>query len=135
MLIFPGSVALGKSLGSSGKHHKEKPLAPLALEGTLWVLLSIPLAISVALYKVEWFFPGILLLIGGWNLAFATLFGMRIYWAFGASLVAAAVVLVAMDSPLFSGGHTGAAIEYALGIAIFRKVKPGATQPIPASKN
>ncbi len=56
MLIFPASVVLSKLIGRSGKHSKDNPLAPLTIEGTIWMLLAIPLAVGCALYKIEWFF-------------------------------------------------------------------------------
>jgi hypothetical protein len=124
MLIFPASVLLCKVMGRSGKHSKNNPLAPLALEGTFWMTLSIPVAIGAALYRVEWFFPAMLLVIGGRYLTFATLYGMRIYWAFGATLAIAALPLVVFEAPVFIGAYTGALIEYAYGIAIFAGFKP-----------
>ncbi|MEJ8569396.1 DUF7010 family protein [Elongatibacter sediminis] len=126
MLIFPASILLCKIIGRPGKHSKSNPLAPLAIEGTFWMMLSIPVAIAAALYKVEWFFPAMLLFIGGRYFTFATLYGMKIYWAFGATLAASAVPLVVFEAPVVSGAYTGAFIEYVYGIAIF-SAKPNAT--------
>lgn len=119
MLIFPVSVLLCKFIGISGKHSKNNPLAPLAIEGTIWMLLSMLVAIGVAFFKVEWFFPAMLLVIGGRYLTFATLYGMRIYWVFGATLALFAIPLVVLEAPVSSGAYTGALIECAFGIAIF----------------
>lgn len=127
MLIFPASVLLSKIIGRSGKHSKDNPLAPLAIQGTIWMLISIPVAIGVAFYKVEWFFPAMLLVIGGRYLTFATLYGMKIYWAFGVTLAISAWPLVAFDLPVFAGAYTGAFIEYLYGIAIFSVFKPKVT--------
>lgn len=126
MLIFPASVLLCKAIGRPGKHSKGNPLGSLAIEGTIWMTLSIFIAIGAALYKVEWFFPAMLLVIAGRYLTFATVYGMRIYWAFGATLAASAVALVVFEAPVVSGAYTGALIEYAYGIAIFA-AKPDAT--------
>ena len=123
MLIFPVSVLLCKAIGRSGKHSKDNPLGALALEGTIWMLLSIPLAIVIVYYRVEWFFPAMLLVIGGRYLTFSTLYGMKIYWAFGATLAAAAFVLVKFEAPAVAGAYIGALIEYAFGIAIFIRLK------------
>jgi hypothetical protein len=126
MLIFPASVLLCKIIGRPGKYSKGNPLAPLAIEGTIWMMLSIPVAIGTALYKVEWFFPAMLLVIAGRYLTFATLYGRKIYWAFSATLAASAVPLVVFGAPVVSGAYTGAFIEYAYGIMIFT-TKPNAT--------
>ncbi len=127
MLIFPASVLLCKALGRSGRHSKDNPLAPLAIEGTIWMVLSILVAAGIALYRVEWFFPAMLLIIGGRYLTFVTLYGIRIYWAFGATLAASAIPLVVLEAPAIFGAYTGALIEYAYAIAIFAAVKRSAT--------
>ena len=64
MFIFPLSVLLGKIIGCAGTHQKGNPLAPLAIYGTIWMVLSIPIAVGAALTRIEWFFPAMLLVIG-----------------------------------------------------------------------
>jgi len=123
MLIFPVSVVLCKIIGRSGKHCKENPLGSLALEGTVWMLFSIPLAIGAAFYRIELFFPAMLLVIGGRYLTFTTLYGMKIYWLFGATLAISSVPLVVLGAPPSAGAFTGAIIEYAYGITIFAVYK------------
>uniref|UniRef100_UPI0031398347 DUF7010 family protein n=1 Tax=Marinimicrobium sp. C2-29 TaxID=3139825 RepID=UPI0031398347 len=118
-LIFPISVLLCKALGRSGKHSKGNPLAPLAIEGTLWMLLSIPVALGAAFYKLEWFFPAMLLVIGGRYLTFNTMYGNRVFWTFGASLVATAFILVVLDAPVYVGGLAGGIIELFFTAVLF----------------
>lgn len=119
MLIFPVSVLFCKAIGSSGKHHKSNPLASLAIEATLWMLLAIPICIGAAFFKLEWFFPAMQLVIAGRYLTFSTLYGMRIYWLFGAVLACAGGSLLVVDASVFQGALVGALIEYAFGMAIF----------------
>ena len=69
-----------------------------------------------------------LLIIAGRYLTFATLYGLKIYWAFAATLTISAVPLVILEAPAVSGAFTGALIEYAYGIAIFATVKLSATK-------
>lgn len=128
MAIFPLSVLLSKAIGRSGKHSSENPLGRLAIEGTFWMILIIPVAVGVALFKIEWFFPAMLLVIAGRYLTFATLYGMRIYWAFGATLALAAFPLAILNAPVFIGALAGALIEYMYGVAIFLQVRGAATQ-------
>lgn len=124
MLIFPASVLLCKIIGRSGKCSNGNPLAPLATEGTIWMLLVIPVAVATSLYRVEWFFPAMLLVIAGRYFTFATLYGMKIYRAFGATLAVSALSLVALEAPVVAGAYVGAMIEYAYGVAIFVQFKP-----------
>lgn len=124
MFIFPASVVLCKLIGCTGKHSKDNPLAPLAMEGTIWMLLSIPIAIAAALYRVEWFFPAMIFVIAGRYLTFSTLYGMHIFWAFGATLVASGLLLIYFQAPAFVGALSGAIIEYIFGAIIFATYKP-----------
>ena len=123
MLIFPVSLLLCKAIGRSGKHAKDNPLAPLAMEGTFWMLLSIPVAVGAAFFRIEWFFPAMLLVIGGRYLTFSTLYGMRIYWVFGATLAVAGFALALLEAPTLSGAFTGAFIEYIFGTIIFLRYR------------
>ena len=119
MLIFPVSVLLSKLLGRSGRHAKDNPFAPLAIYGTIWMLLCIPIALAASRYRLEWFFPAMLLVIAGRYLTFQTLYGTRIYLFFGASLALASAVLVGLQASVQVAAYTGALIEYIFGAAIF----------------
>jgi len=122
-LIFPLSLLLCKLLGRSGKHKKENPLGLLAMEGTFWMLLSIPIAAATIFHKPEWFFPAMLLIIGGRYLTFNTIYGNRIFWLFGASLAASSVILVMLSAPVYVGGLTGGFIELIYALVIFARSK------------
>ncbi|UTF61826.1 hypothetical protein [Gilvimarinus sp. DA14] len=122
-LIFPLSVLLCKALGRSGKHQPGNPLAPLAIEGTLWMLFSIPIAIGAAFYRPEWFFPAMMFVIGGRYLTFNTLYGNRVFWLFGVVLFAAGWLLLALQAPVYAGGIAGGAIELVFALLILLKAK------------
>jgi hypothetical protein len=123
MFIFPISVALSKFMGRSGGHSKENPLSSLATAGTLWMLLAIPIAYGASLHKIEWFFPAMLLTIGGRYLTFTTLYGLRTYYWLGAALSLAGISLVVLKAPVLAGAFAGASIEYVFACLIFLKAK------------
>lgn len=85
-LIHPASVALCKVLGRTGRHEPGNPLGVLAIEGTFWLLAGIAVAYGVHVLRPEWFFPAMLLAIGGRYLTFQSLYGLRIDWYGGAAL-------------------------------------------------
>lgn len=122
-VIFPLSVLLCKAVGRSGKHAKGNPLAPLAIEGTVWMLFSIPIAIGAAFYRPEWFFPTMMFVIGGRYLTFNTLYGNRVFWFFGVVLFAAGWLLLALQAPVYAGGIAGGAIELVFALLILLKSK------------
>ena len=110
-LIHPVSTLLCKAFGHSGKHSAGNPLAPLAFATTLWMIFCLPLVYGVSVLRIEWFFPAMLLVIGGRYLTFSLLFAMRLYWFVGSALAASGYLLgKASVEPAWSG-FTGAAIE------------------------
>ena len=120
MLIHPAGVLLCKALGCSGKHAKANPLGALALENTAWLILCLPIAYAVSQFNERWFFPAMMLVIGGRYFTFRTLFGLHIYWVLGAVLALAAYLLAASKSQPHVAAFAGAAIEAAFAAAIRR---------------
>ncbi|MEO8063312.1 MAG: hypothetical protein ABI821_11255 [Pseudomonadota bacterium] len=120
MFIHPLAIGYSRLLGSSGMPAKGNPLARLALEGTVWMLLTIPLAFALSFQRVEWFYVAMLLIIGGRYLTFATLYGMRIYWACGGVLASAALALFALGAGDTFAAFTGGAIELIFAAVIYR---------------
>jgi hypothetical protein len=119
MFIFPVGVVVAKILGRPGAHSRGNPLGALALEGTVLLMLCLPLAFVISLYKLDWFFPAMLLVIGGRYFTFASLYGSRLYWALGGVLVLAAFLLVVTRMPPVVGAFAGGIIELAFAIGLF----------------
>lgn len=129
MFIHPLGVLLAKALGRPGAHARGNPLGVLALEGTVLLMLCLPLAFAISLFRVEWFFPAMLLVIGGRYLTFSTLYGMRLYWGCGAALAIAAFALPALHvSPPLSA-ISGAAIELIFAVLVFAMERGAAAAP------
>lgn len=118
MAIHPVATVLCKLFGASGKHAKGNPLGALALATVFWLIFSLPLAYVVSLYRIEWFFPAMLLVIGGRYLTFHTLFGLRVYWILGFVLAAAGYLLGRMLATPTIGAFTGSGIELAFAVFI-----------------
>ena len=116
--IHPVSVLLAKLLGRSGQHRKGNPLGQLAGATTVWLVLSCVIAYAVSLQNMLWFFPAMMFVIGGRYMTFATLFGLRIFWACGLTLVAAAYVLVRLHGAPAVSACAGGALEAGFAIAI-----------------
>lgn len=120
MAIHPAGMLICRLMGRSGQHDKTNPLGPLALEGTVWLIFCLPIAYGVSLHRVGWFFPAMLLVIGGRYFTFRTLYGLRIYLACGAALGLAGYGLAAAGMPPAVVALSGAAIEAAFAVAILR---------------
>jgi hypothetical protein len=119
VLIFPLSTLIGKLIAIKAQHNKSNPLGKLAMEVTIWMIMCIPLAYGLSLIKAEWFFQGMLLIIGGRYLTFASIYGLRIYWILGAFLGLGAYVLFVMEANIFTSALFGGIIETIFGITIY----------------
>ncbi|MEH6434674.1 DUF7010 family protein [Massilia sp. DD77] len=131
MLIHPLGMLLARLLGRPGNHAKGNPLGSLALESTVWMLLGFALAYSLSQWRSELFFPAMLLTIGGRYLSFATVYGMRIYWACGAALAAAGFLLAGKGAPMANSAFAGAAIELVFAVAIFARERSALRRALP----
>ena len=118
VLIHPVSMLLNKVLGARGTHAPGNPLGRLAMEGTIFMIMCIPLAYGLSFQKVEWFFQGMLLIIGGRYLVFATVYGLRLYWALGIGLGIAAYLLFTLNASSLISIFSCAAIEIAFGLVM-----------------
>ncbi len=119
MFIHPAGLLIAKALRRPGAHSSVNPLGILALEGTVLMLLCLPLVYGVSRADLEWFSPAMLLVIGDRYRTFATVYGMRVYWAYGAVLACAGLFLVILHAPFAVGAFTGAAIEFVFACLIF----------------
>lgn len=119
MLIQPLSMAVLKLLGFRGSHHKSNPLGKLALEGTVFMLLCIPLAFLLANQYVSLFFLAMMLIIGGRYLTFNSIYGLKTYWLFGGVLAMSAFLLFYFGVGPGVAALTGGIIEILFGTYLY----------------
>ena len=119
MFIHPVGVLLSKVIGLRGTHTKGNPLGNLAMEGTIFMIMCLPLAFGLSLQHVEWFFQGMLLIIGGRYLTFASIYGSRLYWILGVVLGVAAYLLFYFKVQSLGSLLTGSLIEISFGLLMF----------------
>jgi hypothetical protein len=123
MSIFPLSMLWGKLLGLSGAHTKGNPLGNLAMEGTVLMIMCLPLAFGLSLEHPQWFFQALLMIIGGRYLTFSTIYGEKLYWLLGATLGIAAFMLFSVHAQPFVSAITGSIIEIIFGIFMFARFR------------
>lgn len=111
MLIHPMGIMLSKALNRSGKHKKGNPLSPLALESTFLLFIGLFIAYQALEIRPNWFFSIMILIIGGRYLIFSSIYGMRIYWAFGAILILSGLGGFLFNVPFYLIGLIGGIIE------------------------
>lgn len=120
--IHPVSNAIARVLGAPGRHGPGNGLAKLAMESTVSMIMCLPLAYGLSLFRIEWFFPAVLMIIAGRYITFATIYGTPVYWLLAALLGGAAIVGFRLSLPPHASAFLGAAIEIAFG-TVFLVVK------------
>lgn len=118
-LISPISGIITKILGRPDKATSGNPLLNLALESTVWLIFGSLIAYGISQLNSQWFYPAMLLTIGGRYLTFSTLYGIRIYWLCGALLAMAGFALVVFNIPFSFQAFSGALIEIVFAPFIF----------------
>jgi hypothetical protein len=124
--IVPISNLIDRILGAPGKHSQGNRLSVLALETTIFMLMCLPLAYGLALYRIDWFFPAVLMVIGGRYITFGTIYGTPIYWLLGALLGLGAMLAYLKAAPPHVSALLGAAIELVFGAALLALKRRGA---------
>ncbi|WP_426065061.1 DUF7010 family protein [Flavobacterium sp. DSP2-3-1] len=119
VIIHPVSVLLYKTIGLSGNHTKGNPLGNLGTEATIFMIMCLPIAFGLSLQHTQWFFQGMLLIIGGRYLTFSSIYGIKLYWILGAILGIAAYLLFKNNVQSFGTLLTGALIEILFGLFMF----------------
>ena len=90
--IFPLTTMLLR-LSGRAPVSKENPLTNLGMQVAFVLPPSMLLLIPVGLYKLNLFFPALLILLGAHYLPFATMYGMRMFLALAGVLMVAGVVI------------------------------------------
>jgi len=91
------------------------------------VFRHIVIAYGLRTVRLEWFFPAMLLLIGGRYLTFQTIYRLRVYWLCGAILGGAGRVLGLMRAPVPVAAFSGAGVELVFAVQLFARDKRSTT--------
>ncbi len=107
--IFPSTEALLRVAGERASVSADNSLRSLGMQVAFVLPLSMLLLIPVSLYRLSWFYPGLMILLGAHYLPFVFLYGMRMFWVLGSLLVGAGLLIAMYWSNIFSLGawYTG----------------------------
>lgn len=112
-LIFPATSALLKLTRGRGSLSKENPMGQLATQVAFTIPFTLPVVAGAALYKLNWFYPAMLVIVGAHYLPFAFLYGMRAFLGLGAAMIGAGVMIGMYANESFVlGGWVGAAMLF-----------------------
>ena len=116
--IFPLTELLVRLGGERAVLSPTNSLRHLGMQVAFILPLSMPLLLPVSLYRLNWFYPALMILLGAHYLPFVTLYGMRMFAALAALLVGGGVVIAMYWSGSFSVGawFTGATLLVFAGV-------------------
>jgi hypothetical protein len=108
--IFAATELLLRIEGARIALSANNSLRSLGMQVAFVLPLSMPLLLPVSLYRLTWFYPGLMILLGAHYLPFAFLYGMRMFLVLAYLLVGAGVLIAMYWSDSFSVGawFTGA---------------------------
>ena len=104
ILIFPVTMVCLRLAGRPASLPAGHPMAGLATQIAFTVPLGLLVALAVTGYRLDWFFPAAMVIVGAHYLPFVFLYGMRHYAALAAILAFGGVGLALSGPQSFSLG-------------------------------
>jgi hypothetical protein len=101
-----------RALGRPASLIPQNALRQLALQAALTIPLNLPVVAGATLYRLNWFYPACMVVVGAHYLPFAFLYGMWQFAALGAVMVAAGVTVGLYGPDLFSVAAWLAAVVF-----------------------
>jgi len=103
-LIFPATQLLLHLSGGPASLSRGNPLGKLAMQIAFTLPMTMLLLAPVGAFRLNWFFPAFMVLLGAHYLPFTFLYGMRMFIPLCAILVGGGVVIAEYSSGSFSTG-------------------------------
>jgi len=111
--IFALTHMLLRLSGRRASVSRDNPLNSLGMQVAFVLPFSMLLLLPVGFYKLNWFFPALMILLGAHYLPFATLYGMRMFLFLAGIMIVMGVVIALWFSGTFSLG------AWATGLTLF----------------
>ena len=107
--IFPATELLIRAVGERAPVSSGNALRSLGMQIAFVLPLSMPLLLPVGLYRLNWFYPAMMILLGAHYLPFVFLYGMRMFAVLAALLVGGGTLIAMYFAASFSIGawYTG----------------------------
>ncbi len=131
--IFPLTQLGLRLLGHRGALSKENPLQGLGMQVAFTLPLSLPVVGAAALYRLEWFYPAFMVVLGAHYLPFVFLYGMRMFAVLCALLVTVGMWLAIRGPTSFSAGAwiTGVVLLAFAFLGLALAAREGGAEPAP----
>ena len=103
-LIFPITQAVLRASGRPSSLSASNPLGQLAMQVAFTIPATLPVIAGAALYRLNWFYPALMIVVGAHYFPFVFLYGMKMFWVLGGLMVAGGAVIGMYASTSFTLG-------------------------------
>jgi hypothetical protein len=111
--IYPLTLLLLRLSGRRASLAPNNPLGQLGMQIAFTLPLSMLLLVPVTAFRLNWFYPALMVLVGAHYLPFTFLYGMRTFIPLAAALTGCGVAIALYASGSFSlGGWIGGSILF-----------------------
>lgn len=117
-LIFPTTELLIRVAGGTNRLSAQNSLHYLGMQVAFVLPLSMPLLLPIGLYRLNWFYPALMVLLGAHYIPFVFLYRMRMFAVLAALLLGGGLVIAMYWSNSFSVGawYTGVLLLLFAGV-------------------
>ena len=138
--IFPLTELFIRASGNRSPLGLHNSLYQLGMQVAFVLPISMPLLLPVSLYRLNWFYPALMVLLGAHYIPFVFLYGMRMFAVLAALIVGGGLAIAMYWSSSFSIGawYTGVILILfaVVGRSIIRReARESVTQQLIAEKN
>lgn len=119
--IFPLTKLGLRLAGHRSRVAPDNPLNGLGMQSAFILPVCLLLVGAAALYRIEWFYPAFMIVLGAHYLPFVTLYGMRMFYVLAGILMGAGVVLGLYLPFSFSAGAWFTAVVLVLFAFVGRR--------------
>ncbi len=102
--IFPMTELLVRVVGARASFSPTNSLWRLGMQVAFVLPPCMLLLYPVGMYRLNWFYPGLMILLGAHYLPFSFLYGMRMFWGLAAVLIGGGYMIAMYLSESFSIG-------------------------------
>lgn len=120
--IFPVTQLILRVMGRRASLSSDNPMGQLAMQVAFTIPLNLLVVGGATLYRINWFYPACMIVVGSHYLPFVYLYGMWQFWILGALLVAGGVVIGLYAPESFSLGGWVTAVVLLLFAFVGRTV-------------
>ena len=118
LFIFPVTESLIRTIGERAPVTSANALRSLGMQIAFVLPLPMPLLAPVGLYRLNWFYPAMMILLAAHYVPFVFLYGMRMFAVLAALLVGGGTLIAMYFSASFSIGawYTGIVLLVCAGL-------------------